>query len=150
MIDDILKKVQENIGEQLIEKSGISEDKISSSLQSISGSVFKKTKELMDSGQLMQLKDVFLGGNQEEKASFMNEMKENISSNLQAEQSITQEQANSFIDISIPELFEVSKKELLGPDGKFSFTDLPKIMSFFKSEGKEVKSGGLGGLFNFG
>lgn len=147
MIESILEKVKNNIGDDLAEKTGMSPSQIPKALKSVSDSVFKKAKELIDGGNLLELKDVFLGGDEEEKSQLITEIKISISEGLQDDLNLSPIQAASFVDTSIPEIIQVSKTELLGPDGKFSFTDLPRIMSFFKSEGKEAKSGGLGGLF---
>ncbi len=149
MIDTILEKVRNNIGAELVEKTGMSPDQIPQALESVSSSVLRQAKEMIDSGNLMELKDVFLGGDDAEKEQIITDTKISISEGLQDDLNLSPTQAASFVDTSIPEIIKVSKEELLGPDGKFSLTDLPKIMSFFKSEGKEVKSGGLGGLFGF-
>jgi len=149
MIENILEKVKNNIGSELAEKTGMSADQIPQALKSVSTSVLRKAKGMIESGNIMELKDAFLGSDETEKEKLITEVKISISQGLQDDLNLNPIQAASFVDASIPEIIRVSKEELLGPDGKFSLTDLPKIMSFFKSEGKEASSGGIGGLFGF-
>jgi len=148
MIDQILQTVQQEIGQKLANHTGIDQTKVPSALETVSASIMGKAKQFMEQGKILELKDLFTGEDSEEKERFMKDMKINVSKELQEGEDISYDQAESFVDMSVPEIIRVSKEKLLGPDGKVGLADLPKLMSFFKSEGKDVSStGGLGGLF---
>lgn len=149
MIDNILSKVNEKFGSELSQITSLDRSSIPQALQVISSTVLKKAKSYLDNGQLMEIKDVFMGGDKEKKTQYMNDMKQEIETNLSDSLGIDAETATTLTERAVPEIIQIAKEELLGPDGKFGLTDIPRLMSFIKSEGKEAKAGGIGGLFGF-
>ena len=147
MIKEILTEVDQRKGEEFAHKTNIDRSKIPPALTTISSTVMKKAKSYIDDGKVMELKDIFTSGDDNAKQNFMNEIKEIIRGNLETEHQINRDSALHLTELSIPEIITVAKEKLLGADGKVGLADFPRLLSFFKSEGKEVKSGGLGGLF---
>lgn len=146
MIDQILKQVESKIGDSLSKETGLDRAQVPDALQSISSTVMQKAKTYVDKGNIMELKEIFTGENEEKKQNLLNEVKGMIGGNLMQKFGISEEISSKLTDLSIPEIINTSKEQLLGADGKIGLDDIPRLMSFFKSEGKEVKSG-LGGLF---
>ena len=149
MINEILQQVEQEKGTEFAEKASIERAKVSPALEIISSTVMKKAKTYIDDGKVLELKDLFLSSEGDEKEAFMNEMKELITGKLNVEIDMDLQSAETLTTLAVPEIIRVSKVKLLGPDGKVGFADFPKLLSFFKSEGKEVKDGGLGSLFGF-
>lgn len=149
MINEILQQVQQQKGMEFAEQTNITESQIPIALEVISSTVMKKAKSYIDDGKVLELKELFLDGDSEEKQNFMDNLKQNIGEKLNSELGIELQSGLQLTELAVPEIIKVSKEKLLGPDGKVSFTDFPRLLSFFKSEGKEVKEGGLGSLFGF-
>lgn len=149
MINEILQQVQQEKGPEFAQKTGIEENKIPPALETISSTVMKEAKKYIDEGSILELKDLFIGGDEAEKQAFMNNMKSLVTDQLSTNLSIKPNSAEQLTELSVPEIIRVAKEKLLGPDGKVGLADFPRLLSFFKSEGKEVKDGGLGSLFGF-
>lgn len=150
MIDEILEVVKKNIGNELIEKVGVQENQIETGLKSVSDSMMAKIKSYIDGGKLLELKDIFTGSDDTQKNELIEEVKAKINSDLANQLNIGEDKAGIFSNIALPSLIHVTKEKLLGADGKIGFNDIPRVLAFFKSGGKETSgSGGLGGLFGF-
>ena len=147
MIDEILKTVDEKIGSNLASETGVSRDSIPEALSVISDTVMGKAKSYIDNNQILKLKDAFLSSDEETKEGFMTEIKNEVIEALSTKMNLGTDISSKLTELSVPEIIQVSKEKLLGPNGKVTFMDYPKLFSFFKSGGKEVKSGGLSGLF---
>jgi len=152
VIDDILGVVNEEVAEKLISETSLTNDNVAQAIKTVSDSIMGKAKHYIDNGKLLELKSIFDKGSDEEKEAFMNAAKEEIRTELTSQVGISKADADTVIETSIPVFIEVAKEKLLGPDGKFSFTDVPKILAFFKSGGKSIKPegglfGGLGSIF---
>lgn len=150
MIDEILDIVKEKIGTELVDQVGIQETQVKSGLETVSTSMMDKVKAYIDGGQLLELKDIFTSGDDTQKEALIEDVKTKINSDLANQLSISGDKAGLFSSIALPHLINVTKEKLLGSDGKIGFTDIPRLLAFFKSGGKETSgSGGLGGLFGF-
>lgn len=152
MIDDILKIVNEQVAPKLISETALTTDTVEGATKTVSDSIMAKAKFYIDNGKLLELKSIFDSGSDEEKAAFMNETKTEINTELTNQYQLSNQDADTVIDTSIPVFIEVAKEKLLGPSGKFSIMDAPKILAFFKSGGKSTKPegglfGGLGSIF---
>lgn len=150
MINEILDIVKGKIGTELVEKVGIQEAQVQQGLETVSTSMMDKVKTYIDGGKLLELKDVFTSGDDTQKEALIEEVKTKINGDLASQLNISNDKASLFSGIALPSLIGVTKEKLLGSDGKIGFTDIPRLLAFFKSGGKEVSSsGGLGGLFGF-
>lgn len=150
MINEILDAVKGKVGQELIEKVGIQENQIETGLNSVSTTMMAKIKTYIDGGKLLELKDIFTGDDDTQKQALINEVKSKINTDLAGQLNIGEDKASLFSNIALPSLIDVTKEKLLGADGKIGFNDIPRLLAFFKSGGKETTgAGGLGGLFGF-
>lgn len=149
MIEEIIQEVDSKIGERLANSTNVDRQDIPDALSIISTKILKKAKHLLENEKLMELKNLFASEKSEERDALIQEMKDEIHSDLKATMNTSDEDCETLTHESIPAFIQIAKVKLLGSDRKIGFMDFPKLLSFIKSEGKEAKPAGLGGLFGF-
>ncbi|MBX2845637.1 MAG: hypothetical protein KTR13_05420 [Saprospiraceae bacterium] len=146
MIEEIIELVTSEVREEITTTTALNDSNVQQAVQTVSNSIMDKAKFYIDNGKLMELKATFEKGSDEAKQGLIEEAKTEIIEQLGTELQVSSTDAESIAAITIPALIKVSKEKLLGPDGKIGFTDIPKLLAFFKSGGTSTKpSGGIFG-----
>ncbi len=136
MIDKILNKVDEQFGTELAQFSELDRSTIPAALQIISSTVLGKAKEMLQGGNLMQVKEIFDGNNGDQKAALLSELKDDVTNNLTTELGISPQAASDLVLKAFPQIINAAKEQVLGPNGKLDITDVPRLLSLINSGGK--------------
>ncbi len=147
MIEEILLEVKDKVTPDLVKETGLDSEKTNAAIDIINEAVFDEANHYLDKGNLLQLKSVFENSSNEEKMALFNEFKDKVNQKLFDELQIEADAAGKIFDRTTPELMQSARFKVLGPKGDFKITDVPKIIGFVKSRGKNAKAGGLGGMF---
>jgi|GEM_PF-3977987 len=147
MIEEILQEVKSKANPNITSKTALTEEQSSSSIKFLSDIIFREAQQMLDQGNLMELKNMFDTASDDEKKAFVEEKKAVFLTELSDSEGISKEEGEVVATVALPIFMKVAQDKLL--DGRQpGLMDIPKILAFIKSGGTSTSGGGgLFGLF---